>query len=66
MQLVVNGIRETLDAPISVSDFLTLKGYPATAVVVERNGAILRQPEWSTTLLAEEDTLEILRFVGGG
>ncbi|NTV52613.1 MAG: sulfur carrier protein ThiS [Candidatus Firestonebacteria bacterium] len=66
MNLTINGVRETLDRTVSLADLLQARGYPLSAVVIERNGAIVPQSEWGHLMLSENDTLEILRFVGGG
>jgi sulfur carrier protein len=66
MFLSINGVRETLERTMNLAEFLQAKGYPTDAIVVEYNGAIIRQPEWAAIKLAENDALEILRFVGGG
>lgn len=63
---MINGVRETLDRTVSLADLLQARGYPLSAVVIERNGAIVPQSEWERLTLSENDTLEILRFVGGG
>jgi sulfur carrier protein len=66
MNLTLNGVRETLDRPVSLADLLQARGYPLPAIVIELNGAIVPSAEWGQRVLGENDRLEILRFVGGG
>jgi sulfur carrier protein len=66
MNLTINGVQETLDQAVSLADLLQARGYPLAAVVVEHNGAVVPSAAWGQTMLSENDTLEILRFVGGG
>jgi thiamine biosynthesis protein ThiS len=64
--MVVNGESVKLENPTSVKDFLTAQGYEPTKVAVERNGDIIPKATFTETLLYDEDTIEVVRFVGGG
>ncbi|HIY28409.1 MAG TPA: sulfur carrier protein ThiS [Firmicutes bacterium] len=55
-----------LEAPVSVRAFLLEQGYQPERVAVERNGQIVRRADFDKELLREEDTVEIVHFVGGG
>ena len=55
-----------LEAPVSVRAFLLEQGYQPERVAVERNGQIVRRSDFDKELLREEDTVEIVHFVGGG
>lgn len=66
MRLVVNGQDRDVAEPLSVAGLLDQLGIPRQAVVVERNGEVLRRESHEAVLLAPEDRLEIVRFVGGG
>ncbi|MGX7042664.1 sulfur carrier protein ThiS [Leuconostoc holzapfelii] len=37
-----------------------------TRVVVERNGQIVARDAYETTLLVDQDEIEVISFVGGG
>ena len=50
----------------SVLNFLKEDGYRPENVVVERNLEILERERLGSIILEEGDTVEILRFVGGG
>ena len=47
-------------------ELLRLKGLKPERVVVELNGEIVDKPRYGEVTLKENDTLEILGFVGGG
>lgn len=64
--MTVNGVLVTLDASMSLADFLQSQGYIAARVAVERNGEIIPKASFSETMLSEEDVLEIVSFMGGG
>ena len=66
MKITVNGTGEVIGTQKSVSAFLKEKEINHRNVVVEFNGVILKGDEYSSTLLCEDDRLEILRILGGG
>lgn len=64
--MICNGQATKLDAPVTLRDFLTAQSYDPTRVAVERNGEVVRRADFDRIQLTDEDTLEIVRFVGGG
>jgi thiamine biosynthesis protein ThiS len=69
MHLMINGERRAFDdlsATSTVAELLTILGLKSDRVAIERNGEIVSRPAWNTTVLAEEDRMEIVHFVGGG
>ena len=64
--MVVNGQEKRLEAPVALKDFLKQEGYELLRIAVERNGQIVPKSAYGTTCLSDEDTLEIVHFVGGG
>lgn len=64
--MVVNGETFKLQNPTTVKEFLTANGYDFSKVAVERNGDIIPKATFSETILYDEDTIEVVRFVGGG
>lgn len=51
---------------MSISEYLAANGYKETRVAVEINGEILGKDKYSSTVIAPEDVIEIVSFVGGG
>ena len=49
-----------------ISDYLKEAGYNTQYVAVERNLEIVPRAQHDTTILQDGDTVEIVRFVGGG
>lgn len=66
MELVVNGEKEQLKEEVNLIDFLNSKGLELDRLVIEYNKQVIPQEEWKNTTLKDQDTLEVLRFVGGG
>lgn len=61
----INGKEENA-AGLSVTDYLRQAGFSPDVVVVERNLEIIPREALERTILADGDSVEILRFVGGG
>ncbi|MDO4978387.1 MAG: sulfur carrier protein ThiS [Eubacteriales bacterium] len=63
--VLVNGEAKTV-AGMNLKEFLAQEGYDFEKVVVERNLDIIPRTELDQVTIEEEDTIEVLRFVGGG
>lgn len=61
----INGT-ESETAGQTILTYLTAHAYDPSRVAVERNGSIVPKALYHTTVLADGDVLEIVRFVGGG
>jgi sulfur carrier protein len=66
IQLVVNGERREFEKNTTVARLLEQMGTPLERVAVELNLRILDKQDYSSTILNDEDRLEIINFVGGG
>ena len=63
--VIVNG-EKTEAAGMSVSAFLESEGYDKRLVAVERNGEIVVKSDYDSVILSDGDSVEVVRFVGGG
>lgn len=50
----------------TVAALLETQGFAPARVAVERNGEIVRRADFGAVTLADDDTIEIVHFVGGG
>lgn len=66
MKIKVNGKEQELDDRMTILAFLQSKGIHPAAVIVEHNFEIPDRYTWDTVLLNEGDTLEVVKFMGGG
>jgi len=66
LRVYVNGEAKELSDHISLSELITQLNLPAGRIAVELNRNVVRRNDWSTTMLADDDSLEIVHFVGGG
>ena len=64
--MILNGKTVDLKEDISVKDLLENYDLNPQKVVVEVNMEILEDEVYSTYLLKNEDTVEVISFVGGG
>ena len=62
----VNGTFEPLEQSKTLYEYLIDRNFDLTKIAVERNGHIVPRVEYENVTLDNEDTLEIVRFVGGG
>ncbi|HHW39161.1 MAG TPA: sulfur carrier protein ThiS [Bacillales bacterium] len=62
----VNGSYIELEKQHTLYDFLMLQHYNIGIIVVEHNGEIIPKDTYQEVLLTNEDTLEVVTFVGGG
>lgn len=61
-----NGKEYSIQQGETLLDLLTALGHDTARIAVEVNGRIIPKSEYGTTRLDEADTLEVVRFVGGG
>ena len=66
MRILINGEAKECEAGISLSDLLDLLELPPQRIAVELNREVVRRADWKSTILKNEDRLEIVHFVGGG
>ena len=64
--LTINGKQVPSAVGTSLADYLAVNGYEATRLAVEKNGDIVPKAQYAQTILQDGDTVEIVRFVGGG
>ncbi|HKV36023.1 MAG TPA: sulfur carrier protein ThiS [Pyrinomonadaceae bacterium] len=66
MRVYVNGESRELSDPISLAELITQLDLPVARIAVELNRAVVRRNDWSTTMLQDNDRIEVVHFVGGG
>jgi len=66
MQIQVNGEKMTFDAQLTVRTLLDHLGINPQAVAVEHNLNIVNRDDYAAAQLQEGDSVEVIRFVGGG
>lgn len=66
MKIRINGKLETIEGLSDIAALVAGKGLSADRIVVEHNQKILPREEWAGTAVCENDSIEIVSFVGGG
>ena len=66
MRILINGEGKECEEGISLSALLDFLELPPQRIAVELNGEVVRRADWKSTILKNEDRLEIVHFVGGG
>ena len=61
----INGILENC-AGSTLAGYLSGTEYDPARIAVERNGEIVPKAQYRTTVLEEDDVIEVVSFVGGG
>jgi sulfur carrier protein len=64
--ITLNGEPFELDQPVSVTDLLAKLEIDPRRVAIEHNLTILKRHAFTTAVIGEGDTLEIVNAVGGG
>lgn len=66
MEALINGKAARLDSRTTLGDLIALYRLKPEVVIIEHNGAIVKQPAWAATTVKENDRIELITFVGGG
>lgn len=66
MTVILNGKETVVPEGSTVASLIRERGIDPETVVVELNRDIIPSDRFGTVTLAEGDTVEVLRFVGGG
>ncbi|MFZ3171320.1 MAG: sulfur carrier protein ThiS [Carboxydocellales bacterium] len=66
MLIKVNGKELSLEQEISLLEFLISRQIDPRLAIIEHNEQILKNEDWANVIIKENDTLEVLRFIGGG
>jgi sulfur carrier protein len=62
----VNGERREVVQELSLSKLIDQLELPPQRIAVELNREVVSRADWESTVLREDDRVEIVHFVGGG
>ncbi|HLE63080.1 MAG TPA: sulfur carrier protein ThiS [Pyrinomonadaceae bacterium] len=66
MRVFLNGETKDLPAELSVLGLVEKLALRPERVAVELNGVVVPRTAWTSTVLGDDDRVEIVHFVGGG
>ena len=64
--ITFNGKKRTINEDINIATFIADNNYKPERVVVEQNEEIIPKEKYEQIVLKQNDTLEVLSFMGGG
>jgi thiamine biosynthesis protein ThiS len=66
LRIIINGETRELTAPSSLAQLVSTLGLKPEQIAIELNQVVIRRASWESTMLKEDDRIEIVHFVGGG
>lgn len=66
MLIKLNGKELILEQEISLLEFLISRQIDPRLAIIEHNEQIIKNEDLANVIIKENDTLEVLRFIGGG
>ena len=66
MQVTINGEARNLNGQLSIRDLLKELQVEEKVVALSINASLVKRDTWDSTLIKENDKIELLQFMGGG
>ena len=66
LRIHINGEAREIADETTLAQLVSLLQLKPEQIAIELNRTVVRRADWSKALLREDDTLEIVHFVGGG
>jgi len=66
VKIFVNGESRDFGGALSLAELISALDLPVARIAVELNRDVVRRSDWGSTMLKDEDRIEIVHFVGGG
>jgi len=66
INITINGQASNVFNDNTIADIINTYNLQPDSIVIEHNQQIIQKENWSKIVLANNDKLEIVRFVGGG
>jgi thiamine biosynthesis protein ThiS len=66
LRIQVNGQPREVEDSLSLPDLVASLDLKPEQIAIELNQTVIRRGHWQSTILREDDKVEIVHFVGGG
>lgn len=66
MKVFINGEAHMFNNPVSISTLVDSLELDQKKIAIEHNQAIVPRSDYATTFIQDNDSLEIVHFIGGG
>jgi len=63
---MLNGVEKDIPTEVSLTGLLEFFDLPKQRIAVELNLKVIRRDEWENVVVADNDQIEVIHFVGGG
>lgn len=64
--ITLNGIKQSGNEGITVEELIRRNDFKKNRIAIEINGTIISKKDYESTLIRDEDEIEVVSFVGGG
>ena len=62
----INGKETSIEKPVALDLLMEERGFDIKKIAVMKNGNIVPKAKYGNTIICDEDSLEVVSFVGGG
>ena len=66
MRIQINGQPQEAEDSLNLQDLIVSLDLKPEQIAIELNQTVIRRIHWQSTILREDDKVEIVHFVGGG
>ena len=66
MHIQINGQPREAEDSLNLRDLIVSLNLKPEQIAIELNQTVIRRMHWQSTILREDDKVEIVHFVGGG
>jgi thiamine biosynthesis protein ThiS len=66
LRVYINGESREVSGTPSLAELISQLDLPPARIAIELNREVMRRSDWGTTVLRDDDRIEIVHFVGGG
>lgn len=66
LRVFINGESKEISGTPSLAELIDQLDLPAARIAIELNRDVVRRNDWNSTILKDNDRIEIVHFVGGG
>lgn len=66
IRVTINGKEQEFPDATPLKEYVSSLGVNPKMIAIAYNGEVLRRDEWDEVTLSDDDSLEVVRAVGGG
>ena len=66
INVTINGAQTSIQSNTSIRNIIKSYSLNPNSIIVEINETIIEKKHYNTTILNENDSVELIRYIGGG